>query len=416
MITFWVIAVVLMLLAIAILLFPFYSKKDIDQQEVDRKQLNIDIAKERLAELDTELAEGVIDQDIYQSMKEELESALYYDIESNTEVNKASQSKGAWITVVIALLVPLISVALYFSLGEPEALTIKPGQVIAQHSREGHDSKPQSIKEMVQKLVARLKKDPEDIDGWFMMGRTLMTLKQYKEAIIAYRKVIELAGKEPGTLVSLADAIAMSRGGDLQGEPEALIAEALEMDPQNITGLWLAGMSAERKQQHRKAIDYWQKLMPLLAADDPSRSTLQGLIAKAQQALGGKGEVVAQKQVPVAKTGLKVHISISPELKAKTTGNELLFVYAKAMSGPPMPLAAVRKQVRDLPLTLTLDDSMAMMPQMKLSNFNKVIVGARVSKSGRPIAQSGDFQGEVSNVMVKGNSDTINVVISQVKP
>ncbi len=414
MMTFWVISVVLMLLAIAILLFPFYSKKDIVRQEVDRKQLNIDIAKERLAELDMELAEGVIDQDAYQSMKEELESALYFDIESNNEVEAASQSQGVWISVVIALLVPLISVALYFSLGEPEALSIKPGQT-AQHTQGGHDSQPQSIKEMVQKLVARLKKEPQDIDGWFMMGRTLMTLKQYKEAIIAYRKVIELAGKEPSTLVSLADAIAMSRGGDLQGEPEALIAEALELDPQNITGLWLAGMSAERKQQHRKAIDYWQKLMPLLDADDPSRSTLQGLIAKAQQAMGGNGEV-AQTQAPAVKTGLRVHISISPELKAKTSGDELLFIYAKAMSGPPMPLAAVRKQVKDLPLTLILDDSMAMMPQMKLSSFNQVIVGARVSKSGRPIAQSGDFQGEVSNVKVKGNSDTINVVISQIKP
>jgi cytochrome c-type biogenesis protein CcmH len=229
--------------------------------------------------------------------------------------------------------------------------------------------------------------------------------------------VHDLVGDEPAVMLRYADALAMAQGGKIAGEPFEFIKRALELKPDDTTGLWLAGLGYEEQGQYEQAVQHWRKLETLMQNDPASQNEVRNLIARAEQKLGRTVmvETAPAKPAAASSVALKVTVSLDAALQDKVSAEDTVFIFARAMEGPPMPLAAVRKQVRDLPLTVTLDDSMAMMPQMKLSNFNEVKIGARISKSGAPRPESGDLQGEITSVKTE-NRETIQVRIDQVVP
>ena len=209
----------------------------------------------------------------------------------------------------------------------------------------------------------------------------------------------------------------MAQGGRITGEPFDMIKRALQLKPDDTTGLWLAGLGYEEQGDYEQAVQHWRKLELMLQDDPASQNEVRNLIARAEQKLGRPVAVETAPAKPAATSSvaLKVTISLDEALKDKVAAEDTVFIFARAMEGPPMPLAAVRKQVRDLPVTVTLDDSMAMMPQMKLSNFSEVRVGARISKSGSVGAQTGDLQGEIAPVKTDSKM-TIEVKIDQLIP
>jgi cytochrome c-type biogenesis protein CcmH len=215
----------------------------------------------------------------------------------------------------------------------------------------------------------------------------------------------------------------MDQKGDMRGKPAELIRKAVKLVPDDTTALWLAGMVEEQEGNHKLAISYWERLTPQIQDDPDASSRIAALISKARERAGLPAQPVtvvadtksAEKPAGIAGKRVLVKVSLSPELSGKVGPDESLFIYAKALQGPKMPLAAERRKVRDLPLTLSLDDSGAMMPAMKISNFAQVVVGARVSRSGGAITQSGDLKGEVAPVNV-GADTVVNIVIDTVVP
>jgi cytochrome c-type biogenesis protein CcmH len=212
-------------------------------------------------------------------------------------------------------------------------------------------------------------------------------------------------------LFALADALAMQNNGNLLGEPEALLQRGLKLAPRFPNGLWLAGMAAEQRQDYEAAHRYWTLLLPLIADNAESTREIQGLLAKLEE----RDPELAKAVTSGSDARIKLQVDISPELKAKAGSDTTVFVYAKAMQGPPMPLAVRKLKLGDLPITLTLSDDDAMMPSMKLSSFDQVIVGARVSSSGNPVAQSGDFYTEVEAVDSSSPPAQISLTIDQIK-
>ena len=195
------------------------------------------------------------------------------------------------------------------------------------------------------------------------------------------------------------------------GEPEALVQRGLELAPRFPNGLWLAGMAAEQRQDYKAAHRYWSLLLPLIADNPASSREVQGLLATLEE----RNPELAKTAVGSNAAGIKLVVDISAELKARVSPDTAVFIYAKAMQGPPMPLAVRKMQLGDLPVSLTLSDDDAMMPTMKLSSFDQVIVGARVSSSGNPVAQSGDFYTEREAIDSKNPPAQISLVIDQVK-
>jgi cytochrome c-type biogenesis protein CcmH len=421
--SFWIIVAALLALALGILLLPLLRAVRLQQSD-QRRQQNIQIAREKKQLLEAQLADAEIDQAGFDAAYLDLQTALALELE---RVDVAGEdTRGRWMSLLVLLAIPCASIALYMVYGDYRVIE---NPVLAQASPHGQmnaNGAPQmSLDEMVAAIEKRLVDNPGDAEGWFMLGRAQMAKRQFDEAVKAFRRSNELLADEPGILFALADALAMQKNGQLLGEPETLIQRGLQIAPRFPNGLWLAGMAAEQRQDFKAAHRYWSLLLPIISDSPDSEKEVRGLLAMLEErdptlasaapATTAPATTAAGTPVTAGGRQLSLHVDISSELRARADPQTAVFVYAKAMQGPPMPLAVKRLQLQDLPQTLSLSDADAMMPAMKLSSFDQVIVGARVSFSGNPVAQSGDFYTEQGSVDSVNPPPRIDLVIDQVK-
>lgn len=272
---------------------------------------------------------------------------------------------------------------------------------------------PEQINAMVERLAQRLKEKPDDAEGWGMLGRSYVVLGRHPEAIPAYRRALALTPDDPALLADTADALAVVAGRKLEGEPLALVNKALKLAPDNLKALSLAGTAAFDRGDFAGAVKHWEHVLAVAPPDSPWLPRVRESIAEARAAGGmppapmaptaaAPGPQGAPAQQPPAavaaaadaNTSVRGRVTLAAALRAKAAPEDTVFVYARAAEGPRMPLAIVRKQVKDLPFEFQLDDSMAMSPANKLSMHPQVIVSARVSKSGSAMPQPGDLAGD----------------------
>jgi cytochrome c-type biogenesis protein CcmH len=404
---FWITVTALLALALALLLIPLMRAVRASQAD-QRQQQNIQIAREKKNALETQLAEGEIDQAGYDAAYLDLQAALALELERGEEQGEAT--RGKWMALVVMLAIPCASITLYLTFGEYRV--IENPQLAEAATQQRNNGAPQmSLEEMVVAIEVRLQENPQDAEAWFMLGRTQMSKLDYDAAAKAFRRSNEFMADEPGILFALADAIGMQNNGSLQGEPEALIQRGLKLAPRFPNGLWLAGMAAEQRGDFKSAHEYWSLLLPMIADNPESENEIREMLVN----LETRDPSLVRQVATAAQQVLNLRIDISAELRAQATPETAVFVYAKAMQGPPMPLAVKRLQLKNLPVTLSLSDADAMMPSMKLSSFDEVIVGARVSMSGDPVAQDGDFYTERNSVNRVSPPPQINLTIDRVK-
>lgn len=425
MIEFALFAGLMLAVALLFLLRTFAGKGRLTK--VNRKELNITLFQQKKAELDKDLKEGSLEQEQYESSLIELEQQLLQDIpeEDPARPVRAERSKPAMIAVLISI--PAAAIGLYAWLGSPQALNYQYAQTMPQNPHANGmpangQQKTLSVAEMVGKLEQRMKQNPKDAKGWNMLARSYIYLREYKKAVGAYEKLVQLVPNHPQILSDYADVIGVTQGGSLKGKPHELLQKALTLDPNNLKALWLSGTYYYQQKEYKRAIQLWQRLQTMLKPNTEDARMVATILAQAQAKMTGKPVVrpapgiLDQKQTQQTTTAgasIQGHVSLDASLQNKVQPGDTVFIYARAAKGPRMPLAILRKQVKDLPLDFTLDDSMAMMPQMKLSNFQQVIVSARVSRSGNAITQSGDLIGSVP-VDISKNSNKLNITINQV--
>ena len=423
---FWIISAILVAIALAFIL-PALFKSDASQ-DATREQ-NISIAREQLLELEHRYEKGGIDKEGYQSSKDELELALFNDLKDtdaipSDSINKSgSSSVSTWL---ILLLIPLIAVPAYLQLGNLKFTTHFDPKMVAQEAAISTmplkaDGTP-DVEKIAENLKAEMNANPTDPKGWFMLGRTYMMLNRFSEAASSFDKSLSLRPELAETKLALADALSMNNNGQLIGRPRTLVGEALSAEPTNITALWLSGMAASQEGEYSEAIKHWNNVLPLIKDKPEEVAAVEGLITEAKSRLGAtdqnkvskpSSDTVSQteekKDTKVAE--VKVSVSLSNDFANKVSPDDFVFIYAKAMTGPPMPLAAVRKRVKELPFEITLNDAQAMMPNLKISSFKALSVGARISKTGDPIGQNGDYFNEKSNIAL---GDSISLEIDQI--
>ena len=434
---FWIIVAAMTLAAVALLAPAFFrSRKDAD---LDRSRQNVAIARERMKELQADRDAGNLSEQTYTQALAELENTLADDLDTTVGEPTSSVKGGRWALLLIAVLVPVSALGLYWQIGSPGLIAVSGPGAQAPSSPHadgaGMDEMP-PVEELVAKLAAQLEENPNNPDGWYLLGRTYMSLQQYSEAAKSFERLLGLVGDEPTVLLSLADSLAMSQGARISGRPAELARRALELEPGNATALWLSGQAEQEAGNYLAAIGYWRKV-EAQAQDDPQMlAEIRGLIAEAQRSgnipddqmpLPVAGEsppaVMASEttQAPAAAAdqtavaAITVDVALDPALADQVAPDDTVFVFARAVEGPPMPLAVSRHQVRDLPIRIALTDDMAMMPQAKLSNFPRVKVSARVSKSGNAAQQSGDLVSQAAEVEV-ANSGVISRVINALVP
>jgi cytochrome c-type biogenesis protein CcmH len=389
---FWAIFAALAAGALALVLRPLLARGGL--RGVSRRAANIAVYRDQRRELDADLAAGKLAPAEHEKALAELEARLLEDVDASSEEARAPRG-GKRAAVLVGLAVPLAALVIYYAVGTPGAVTERPG----------HDAvTAEQIEVMVQRLAARLRENPDDVDGWKMLGRSYAVLGRFGEAVDAYAKAAVRAPRDAQLLADFADALAMARGQSLQGEPEKLVLRALEIEPQNLKALALAGSAAFERKAFAAAADYWQRMLPLVAPDSEDAQVIRDNLAQASRLAGGGAAPRA--------AGLRGTVRISPRLQGKFDPDDTVFIYARAAEGPAMPLAVLRRRARELPAEFALDDSMAMAPGMTLSAHARVVVTARVSKSGGATPQPGDLQG--ASAPVASDAGGVEVMIDSV--
>jgi cytochrome c-type biogenesis protein CcmH len=275
---------------------------------------------------------------------------------------------------------------------------------------------------LAQRLALKLRtQTPDDGEGWALLARSYVELKQYREAADAFSRAVKRIPNDPTLLADYADALGMANGKTLRGEPAALVQRALKADPKHPKALALAASAAFEDKKYRQAIGYWEQLRALLAPTSDEAKGIEANIAEANALLGGKSlaaptsvaEALAAA-VDAAPVGGAISgtVRVAPELAAKVSSGDTLLVYAKAVARSGPPLAVVRVAATGLPFSFRLDDSQAMVPELRLSSVSEVALTARVSHSGTATPQSGDLQGVIQPVKV--GTQGVELVMDQV--
>jgi cytochrome c-type biogenesis protein CcmH len=429
---FFIGAAVLLAAGLAALLWPLLrgSREAAEKRAADI----VALFRDQLRELEAERLAGNVEEAQYQQSRRDIERHLLDEV-AGAKLPPPGPQRARWSAVLVGVFVLIAPIGLYVALGHPDALlpgaeTVGEAQAAAGKGAARPLTSAQ-VQKMITGLAENLQKSPGDVEGWAMLGRAYAYERQFSDAVRAYTKAVALRPKDARLLADLADAMAMANGQRLDGEPMKLIDRALQIDPKEIKALALAGTGAFEHQEYAKAAGYWERAIAADTSGELSKSLRSSLDEARALAGGAKGgpspaadgapaaTAVAAAPAPAASTtasatgaGVRGKVSLSASLAAKAQPGDTVFVFARAAQGPRVPLALMRRQVKDLPFDFALDDSMAMMPDFTMSKYAPVIVGARISHSGDAIPAAGDLQGFSKPVAV--GTSAVNVVIDEV--
>jgi cytochrome c-type biogenesis protein CcmH len=422
--TFWFIAWAMTLLVLGLLLWPLLKRQESWKKGEGEKALSV--YRQQFAELEQDLKNGLLTDEQYQQSKQELERRLLEEMgptEAASPVRVWPVNSRA-VGVALAVIIPTISGLLYWALGNPEAIILPSASLRATQgvSDYAHQTS-EGLDALSERLKQKLEQNPNDGVGWALLARSYVEIGRHADAVPIYEKAMKLIPDDPQMLVDYADALGVLHGRKLVGKPEALIQQALKIDPNHVKALMLAGTVAFDRKEFGQAAQYWERAsanLPTEVEGEVRQELLSG-IAEAKGLAGGKPAMVKAVGLaaPSTKPGGQIAaisgtVSLAPGLAGKSAPMDTLFVFARELKGPPMPVSIVRATKQDLPFMFRLDDSTSPMPSRKLSEAGMVVIVARLSKSGQAMPQSGDLEG-VSQP-VKPGAKQIAVVIDHERP
>jgi len=279
--------------------------------------------------------------------------------------------------IAIAIFVPVFTMASYFSLGTPEFAKMATEQA------------PPPMTTLVDELELKLAQKPKDVNGWLLLGRSYMVTENYPKAIHAFEKALALESNNLEAILPLADALAVTAGGNLSGRPYQLLLQAYEQNPKNEMTLWLLGMAEKQLNNKEVAQKHWQALynqLPTNSKDKPSVASLLASVGVTVESTTIEQEktvvntTTAKTTETTSTTEIKISFEISDEVRKKISGANV-FIYAKQPQGMPMPIAAQRYQADKLPSNILLTKADELMPSRTLEQFNKLIIGVKITGS-----------------------------------
>lgn len=385
---FWISTGLLTLLVLALLCWPLLRRRSGDG--ASRRAINTAIYRDQLADLERDLASGTLSQADYAGAREEIERRVLEDVAADTAPTDTAPRRLPRTALALAVTLPLAAALLYVVLGTPAALD--PA------ARQGPQASAAEIEKMVATLAARLEKDPGNLEGWAMLGRSYLVTGRLADAAKAFDKAGPAMEASTELMLQVAELSAELNEGRIEGRGRELLQRVLKAEPQNPQALVLAGTDAFFRQQYADAVRHWEAVLAQLPPGSPDAQNLTAGIEKARSLqgeapAGARARAEAKPQAAAGKT-VSGRVTLAPALAGKASPDDVVFIFARAAEGPRMPLAVVRTRVADLPQDFTLDDSMALSPEFKLSSAGTLRIEARVSKSGDATARPGDLRGE----------------------
>ncbi|HXU66989.1 MAG TPA: c-type cytochrome biogenesis protein CcmI [Casimicrobiaceae bacterium] len=396
---FWLIALLLVAGTVAALVWPLLRGRSSPSPEDDSAATNV--YRDQKRQLDDELAAGAMTRAERDAQLDELSARLGAELAAASPPAPRTSPRSSYIAALILVaVIPASALLLYASFGNPGSLRT------ATRASEAPSMSQEQIVAMVDKLATRMKEHPEDPVGWRLLARAYASMGRFGEAVAAFSEAAARAPADAPLLADWADALAM-QNRSLQGEPSKLVARALALDPRYPKALALAATAALERKDYSGAIGEWRKLKMEFPPGGEETKQIDAMIAEAEAARSG-----APKAASVDASAITGRVSLAPKLRDRVGAQDTLFIFARAVDGPRMPLAVVRTTASDLPRDFRLDDSMAMTPTARLSAAGQVIVEARVSKSGSATPAPGDLRG--TSAAVTPGAHDVSIAIDDI--
>lgn len=391
---FWLSAVLLLIVGYVFFLPALLGKTG--GGRINRARLNLLLHRQR----QTELAQEAASPEDLERLTAESERNLLGDLEAAEETKAQSSTRGRSAVLATLAIVPVLALTLYLALGRIDLIGARAPNDMA------------DVQDSIRQLAERLAKQPNDLEGWVLLARSLQATDQPDKAVTACEFALKLAPEDLDVKALYAQALAETHQGSMAGKPTEIVDEILKKNPDHQTALWMAGIAAAERKDAAKTVEYWERLKKQFAPGSEEAKQIEGYIAQAQ---GLPAQTTPSE--PAAATGagkqIRVTVTLAENLKSRVAPDDALFVFARAAEGPPMPLAVVRKQAKDLPVKVVLDDSMSMMQGMTLSTADRIVIGARISKSGQPKAEAGDLQG-LSEAVAPEDNGSYKIVVDRI--
>ena len=415
----WLWVAALMVLAVGFIFIPLFVK--FKSESIKREENNISIYKNQLAELETDKEANRINEEDYQSQSLEIQRNLLNDTQQENSVTE-NRANGRWMMPILAIVMVLGSFWIYQEVGAENEVAISD---LLKRSYQG-DFNKEDGEQLLSRLQIQSKKTPKDVENWYLLGRLNFDMGNYDQAVLGFSGVLsnlpqDAKQDQAVAMAQMAQAQFFANDRNLDKATQSMLHQVLEINPQETTSLGLLGVAAFDSKDFVNAIRYWQRLLALMPANNPNAVAIQGGIEKARSQLSASDAQILNDEISqqsLSATSIVVTVDLDESIKSKVSQDADLFVLAKAKSGPPMPLAVKRLNVKKWPVSVTLDDSMAMMESLKLSNFKEVIITARISKSGVGNAKSGDIEGDSGVLAISPEKSPLklNINISRILP
>ncbi len=389
MITFVLVIVLVTFAALTWILHPLLSR---DRSAApgavpDAAATSLAWLAEDLRTIEQEARDGGIDGATLVQSRVELQRRMLDEAERSESPRLADAPRRSWpLAAALLLGVPLAGGLLYLHLGDTGALSPAPP---ASARTDGHPTSETQLRSMIARLQARLQADVDDVEGWSMLARSTLALGEYRQAEQAQRRIVDLRPRDAQAWADLADVTALLQGRRFGGEPITAIERALSLDPRHPKALALAASAAIERSDPRAAIGYWERLLPLVSPGSDFERSLRASIDRARQSPGPAGTVSDSR--PLAEISGTVRLASG--LVQRMSAEDTLLVFARAVDGPRMPLAVLRRRAGDLPLSFRLDESMAMDQRHTIASASRIVVTARISRSGSAEPRAGDLEG-----------------------
>lgn len=418
---FWVLAVLGVALALAFVLPFLLRNRQHARDRAARREINLAVYRDQMKDLKVERSETPMSQEQFLANKLELETRAAEDALVPEDTAAPAAAASPRLGFALAGLLPIAAFGMYFWLGNPAVLTaIARGDspVVAAEAASAQD-----IQAMIQQIQARIQADPNSGPAWEALAMANALVSRWPEAAQAYQQAHRLLPDKPSVMVGYAESLSMTNNQVLSGMPIELVSKALLTEPGNTKALELSVIHAYQTQNYPRAIEFLDRMSRQAPPDSPYAREVLAMRADAERrAQGGVAPAPAAAQAPAGAdapvaSGTGAHISgrveLADALKARVGAQYTVFVLARAGAGGP-PLAAVRAPMAPLPLAFNLDDTLAMIPGNVLSRHKEVVLVARISTSGNPIAQPGDLEGQLTGVAV--GSRNVKLLIDRVLP
>jgi len=392
---FWLAAAAITLIGLGFIILPLMRQKE--SAQVSRMQVNKALYESKLEELQADLEQGLLDPSEYQQSEQELQRSLLSDVKVSERSSVTQKRSNLGMVVLLTIALPLSAILLYQQFTTYIANDeYNEQQKLAQQA--------QTIQQSIEALEQRLQDKPDDLEGWKILGQSYVVMQQFDKAVGAYSQAAALSDySDPDLLVLLAETSSFANDGVFGTIENALLEQALAVNPKHERALWYAGYAAYSEDDYQAAVAYWQTLLSLVPADrNDVRDSLNKFVADAREKAGL--EAAPAEQAALARV-LYVQVTVAQELAKNYQDSDTVFIYARAKNGPKMPLSLVRVPLSALPIKVELTEATSMLPNMNLRSFEQVEVLARISPSGQAISQAGDLISAVVSVDFSQDSE-----------